>query len=137
MGYEDYVADLERVKRLTADGVEYWRARDLNGSLGYDRWENFSAVVERARAACESSGQSTANHFHPATKMVTLGSGAQRATDDWFLSRYACYLIAMNANPTKPEVGYAQTYFAIQTHRQEQQDQLTDIWSADASCAGM
>ena len=127
MGYDAYVADLERVKELTADDVEYWRARDLHLSLGYDRWESFSAVVERSKVACESSGQTSANHFHPATKMVSLGSGARRATDDWFLSRYACYLIAMNADSSKAEVGFAQTYFAYQTRRQEQQDQLTDM----------
>ena len=129
--YDVYIERLEAAKKLTSDGVEYWRARDLQKSLGYERWEKFSAVIERAMTACGSAGQAVSNHFHEAAKMVALGSGAQRETDDWFLSRYACYLIAMNADASKAEVGYAQTYFAVQTRRQEQHDQLTELEKRD------
>jgi DNA-damage-inducible protein D len=126
-GYDDYVVQLEAIRKLAQDETEYWMARELRSVLGYERWENFSEAITRAMDSCASADVRVENHFRETTKMVSIGSGVKRATDDWFLSRYACYLIAMNADAAKAEVGYAQTYFAIQTHRQEQQDQLTAV----------
>ena len=122
--YQSYVQGLEDKKRLTPNGAEYWMARDLQSMLGYASWENFESAIERARMACESAGGSTTHHFHATTNMITAGKGAQRERADLALSRYACYMIAMNADSGKQEVGYAQTYFAIQARRQEVQDQL-------------
>lgn len=117
--YDSYVTGLEELRQLTEDGVEYWFARDLMPLLDYTKWANFKSVIQRASEACESGGSSPANHFAETGKMVLIGSGAQREAEDFYLSRYACYLIAMNSDSTKPEVGYAMTYFAVQTRRQE------------------
>lgn len=103
----------------THDGVEYWHARQLQDTLGYTEWRNFVLVVERAKAACENSGQTITDHFVDVNKMVDLGSGAQRSVQDVALTRYACYLIAQNGDPKKPAVAFAQTYFAVQTRKQE------------------
>lgn len=116
---------LDAKKRSTAGGAEYWMGRDIQGVLGYTTWENFESIVEKAQRACESAGDDPFNHFREITKMIEAGKGAQLPTKDFFLSRYACYLIAMNGDPRKPEVGTAQVYFAVQTRRQEIQDQLT------------
>lgn len=99
--------------------VEFWLARELQELLGYSKWSNFEHALDRARQACKAAGQSTDDHFADAGKMVALGSGAQRRIDDFALTRYACYLIAMNGDPRKPEVAFAQTYFAVQTRKQE------------------
>ena len=101
------------------EGVEYWHARDLQGVLGYAKWENFVQVIDRAKVACANSGQSVADHFADVGRMVDLGSGAQRQIDDVALTRYACYLIAQNGDPKKTPVAFAQTYFATQTRKQE------------------
>jgi DNA-damage-inducible protein D len=114
---------LEGCKRQTSQGMEYWMARDLQAVLGYSRWENFVNVVEKARMACESAGVDADHQFREVTKGITAGKGAELQRSDYYLSRYACYLIAMNGDPGKPEVGYAQTYFAVQTRRQEVRDQ--------------
>jgi len=124
--YETYVASLEARKNLTGRGREYWLARDLQPLLAYAAWENFEGAIQRARMACESAGGRPDYHFLSTTKKITAGKGAERSVGDYFLSRYACYLIAMNADSAKPEVGFAQTYFAMQTRRQELQDQLTE-----------
>lgn len=100
-------------------GTEFWYARDLQPNLGYAKWENFAKVAEKARTACESSGHAAADHFLEVRKMVTLGSGAQREIGDIALTRYACYLIAMNGDPGKDPIAFAQTYFAVQTRKQE------------------
>jgi DNA-damage-inducible protein D len=125
--YESYVQKLEVVRKTAQDDTEYWHARDLQSALGYGRWENFADAVRRAMTACELAGVPAENHFRETTKMVMIGSGGKRATDDWFLSRYACYLIAMNGDSSKEEVAFAQTYFTVQARRQEIQDQLTDV----------
>ena len=127
VGYDDYVVRLEGLKKVAPDGGDYWMARDIQPLLGYERWEYFADVLGRAMEACAASDVPVVNHFRETPKMVSIGSGAQRATDDWFLSRYACYLIAMNGDSSKDEVAYAQTYFAIQTRLQEQQAQLSDV----------
>lgn len=104
-------------------GTEYWFARDLATLLEYSRWENFLNVVSKAKEACVLAGNSPDNHFADVSKMIKLGKGAEREIDDLALSRYASYLIAQNADSRKSPVAFAQTYFAIQTRRQEIRDQ--------------
>lgn len=103
----------------TEGGTTFWLARDLQPLLGYERWENFAKVIEKAKTACTTSGYDLADHFLDSTKMVDVGSGAQREIEDVMLSRYACYLIAQNGDPTKEPVAFAQTYFAVQTRKME------------------
>lgn len=112
---ENFEAHAQR----TDTGVEYWLARDLQHLLGYTEWRNFTAVISKARTACEISGHGVTDHFVDVNKMVDLGSGSQREVDDIMLTRYACYLIAQNGDPKKEEIAFAQTYFAIQTRKAE------------------
>ena len=99
--------------------IEFWYARELMPLLGYERWENFDKAICRAIISCETSEIEIEDHFREVTKMVTLGSGAQRAVKDYMLTRYACYLIAQNGDPKKEEIAFAQSYFAVQTRKQE------------------
>ena len=98
---------------------EYWLARELQDHLGYREWRNFAGVVQRARDACQNAGQEPEDHFVGVTKMVELGSGARREVDDVAVTRYGAYLIAQNGDPRKEAVAFAQTYFALQTRKQE------------------
>ena len=102
-----------------SDSVEYWFARELQQLLGYSRWEDFEKAVQRGITACENTGVPIENHFRVVPKMVRLGSGSQREVRDYMLTRYACYLIAQNGDPRKDEIAFAQSYFAIQTRKQE------------------
>jgi len=117
--YKECVSGLESAKKLTTEGIEYWMARDMVPLLGYDKWSNFQGVIEKARAAARSAGAPVDNHFAETGNMVSIGSGAQREKGDWYLSRYACYLIAMNADSGKAQVGHAMTYFAGKTRQME------------------
>ncbi|HRY89628.1 MAG TPA: DNA damage-inducible protein D [Rubrivivax sp.] len=112
-------ASFEELVQHDDEGDEFWLARDLQELLGYARWENFAKVIEKARIACRGSGHQPDDHFLDVTKMVDLGSGATRAIDDVALTRYACYLIAQNGDPSKDAIAFAQTYFALQTRKQE------------------
>ncbi len=109
----------ESIRKTNQYGQDYWSARTLQTVLGYSKWDKFLSVIEKARQACANSGQETANHFLQTGKMVDIGSGAQREIEDIELSRYACYLIVQNADPAKPIVALGQTYFAVQTRKQE------------------
>ncbi|NLX13954.1 MAG: DNA damage-inducible protein D [Phycisphaerales bacterium] len=109
----------DMVRRDPDSGVEYWLARDLQLLLGYAQWRSFSAVIDKAITACQNSGYDPKDHFAEARKMVDLGSGARREIEDIALTRYACYLIAQNGDPSKDQIAFAQTYFAVQTRKQE------------------
>ena len=99
--------------------VEYWFARELMPLLGYERWENFDKAITRAMESCETSGVTVLDHFREVTKMIATGKGARRSVKDYMLTRYACYLVAQNGDPKKEEIAFAQSYFALQTRKQE------------------
>lgn len=115
----------EALRHTNEHGAEFWSARDLQKILGYSQWRRFEQAVERAITSCAESGNVPEHHFAGAGKMVELGSGSVRETPDYHLSRFACYLIAQNGDPRKPEIARAQSYFAIQTRRQELSDELS------------
>lgn len=120
--------NFEAIKKLDENGIEYWEARELLPVLGYEEWRKFSGVIEKARESCSKSGQAMENHFVGADKMIKIATGTPKETSrtitDYKLSRYACYLIAQNGDPRKKEIALAQTYFAIQTRKQEIYEQL-------------
>ncbi len=116
----------ESIKRIDADGFEYWEGRDLMKVFQYRKWENFENVISRAKKACTNSEQHVADHFPEVRKVIKAGKGAKHLLNDYKLSRYACYLIAQNADPSKEAVALAQTYFAIKTRQQEVREQLNE-----------
>lgn len=127
---EEYITDekmIAKLKRLfddiihtSEDGeVEFWYARELQPLLGYSRWENFELVIKKAVIACENAGGNVKDHFRDVTKMIRLAKNAERGVKDYVLTRYACYLIAQNGDSRKNEIAFAQSYFAVQTRKQE------------------
>ena len=109
----------DAIRQTRPDGSEFWSARDLMPLLDYEKWERFADAIERAYVSCEATGAAGPDHFPGAGKMVTLGSGATRKVADFHLSRFACYLVAMNGDPRKPAVAAAQAYFAVRTREAE------------------
>jgi DNA-damage-inducible protein D len=109
----------ETIRHTTDDGAEYWSARELARVLDYVQWRNFAQVVAQARIACENSGQAVSDHFADTSNMIATGKGAQRKVEDFHISRYACYLVVQNADPSKPIVALGQTYFAVRTREAE------------------
>lgn len=116
----------ETIKKINTYNSEYWSARQLAKILDYSEYRHFLSVLNRAKQSCKNSGQSIKNHFEDVNDMVSIGSGANRKIQDVHLSRYACYLIMQNADPSKEIVALGQTYFAIQTRRQEMQNQMIE-----------
>ncbi len=116
----------ESIKRVDENGKDYWSSRDLAKVLDYADYRNFLTVIEKAKTACENSGEVIHNHFVETNEMVPIGSGAEKPVETIYLSRYACYLIVQNSDPTKVIVAKGQTYFAIQTRRQEKSDSLIE-----------
>lgn len=115
----------ESIKQTNEHGAEYWSARELQMLLGYSQWRRFEQAIERAMTSCQQSGNNPGYHFAGAGKPITGGKGAVQLVDDYHLSRFACYLIAQNGDPRKPEIAQAQKYFAVQARRQELNDQAT------------
>jgi len=118
-----HASPFERIKRTNEAGMEFWSSRDLAEVLEYTQYRNFEAVIEKAKLACFNSGHRIEDHFADVSKMVDIGSGAERSIKTILLSRYACYLAIQNADPKKEIVAHGQTYFAIQTRRQELADE--------------
>jgi len=116
----------ERIRRINEAGFEHWSSRDFAHILGYTDYRNFESVIAKARLSCFNSGHHIEDHFVDVTEMVAIGSGAQRPIKTVLLSRYACYLIVQNADPSKEIVALGQTYFAVQTRRQELSDRATE-----------
>ncbi len=119
----DETTPFESIRRTNPAGNEFWSSRDFAKILGYADYRNFQAVIESARTACFNSGQRVEDHFVEVTEMVEIGSGAQRPLKTVMMSRYACYLVIQNADPSKEIVAQGQTYFAVQTRRQELSDE--------------
>jgi DNA-damage-inducible protein D len=119
-----HTTPFDAIRRVDEHGNEYWSARELYKLLGYSTWQKFQYAIEQAKIACGQSGQAPTDHFNLEVKMVCIGSKAKRSTEDYHLTRYACYLVIQNADPSKPIVALGQTYFAVQTRRQEIADEL-------------
>jgi len=123
----------EQIRRIDENGNEYWSARDFSKILEYSEYRHFLPVIERSKESCKNSGQNVTDHFEDILEMVQLGSGAERQLDSIKLSRYACYLIVQNADPTKEVIALGQSYFAVQTRLQEirQMEEFNALTSED------
>ena len=125
--HELHISPFEAIRKETEEGIEYWTARDLAKILEYDNYRNFLKVIAKAKIACEASGQAISDHIVEADDMIKVGKGGRRKVVNIHLSRYACYLTIQNADPAKEIVALGQTYFAVQTRRQEQADELAGL----------
>lgn len=120
------IGRLKSLQKATPSGVPYWMAREIMMALDYREWRDFREVIEKAKSSCTNAGNFVANHFVPMPEMVEIGSGAKRERENFALSKYACYLIAMNGDTSKPEIATAQAYFVEQTYRQETHELLSE-----------
>lgn len=116
---DQLVISLEEIKKTAPNAENYWMARDLQMILGYEKWDNFERVIEKGISACEGTGVDPIYHFLESKKLIEAGKGAKIERSDWYLTRYACYLVAMNGDASKTPIATAQSYFAVQTRRQE------------------
>jgi len=119
----EHMSPFERIKRTNETGMEFWSSRDFAGILDYGDYRNFEGVIEKAKLSCFNSGHRIEDHFVDVTEMIEIGKGGKRPVKVALLSRYACYLVIQNADPKKEIVAHGQTYFAIQTRRQELADE--------------
>lgn len=117
-----HISPFEQIKHVSGEGLEYWSSREFSEVLGYSDYDNFKAVIEKAKLACFNSGRDVVDHFRDVTEMIEIGKGGRRRVKTVFMSRYACYLAIQNADPKKEIVAQGQTYFAVQTRRQELDD---------------
>ncbi len=122
-----HISPFEAIRRVAEDGSEYWSARDLAKILGYTEYGKFRNAIQKAEEACENSGQAISDHFAHVSEMIRTGKGARRKVEDVYLTRYACYLLVENSDPSKPIVALGQAYFAVQTRRQELADELAAL----------
>lgn len=123
--------NFEDIKNIRKDGTEFWYARELSKVLQYTKWENFAKVIDKAMTACKNSGFKVSDHFPEVRKMIQLAKTAQKEIKDYELSRYACYLIVQNGDPKKEIIALAQTYFAIQTRKQELSEKEYSLLTED------
>jgi len=128
---ENKTPDFDSIKQINPYGEGYWSARDLAPLLGYNKWERFDVAIQKAMIACQQTGNLVEHHFPTSWKVITAGKGAKHQIKDYFLSRFACYLVAQNGDPRKPEIAAAQVYFAVSTRaheihqlRKEQEERL-------------
>jgi DNA-damage-inducible protein D len=124
---EQLIDSLELMKKVAPNSEDYWMGRDLQSALGYTNWANFESVIRKGIQACKGTMVNPQYHFVESSKMIEAGKGAMVKRADWLLTRYACYLIAMNGDPTKPKIATAQSYFAVQTRRQEIADAAVEV----------
>lgn len=120
------IESLKAIEKRAQSGQPYWMARGIMGVLDYKDWRDFREVIERAKVSCQNAGNFVAHHFVPMPEMIEIGKGGMRERENFALSKYACYLIAMNGDTAKPEIATAQAYFVEQTYRQENQERLTE-----------
>jgi DNA-damage-inducible protein D len=122
----DPQARFDSIRQVNPYGQEYWSARELAPLLGYKSWDRVPELIDRAKAVCQNTGQVAEDHIRGASKMIAIGKGAHREVPDYLLSRFGCYLVAMNGDPRKPEIAAAQAYFAVQTRRAERWDEMRE-----------
>lgn len=127
------VSPFDTIREYDEDGKEFWSARALQGLLGYKEWRNFDGAIKRAMTSCDTNGQIVSDHFVEVNKQITAGKGAIYQESDYHLTRYACYLIAMNGDVSKPKIANAQTYFVVQTRKQEKQENSFHVYTLEES----